>query len=113
MPPCSCLTLLCNPRRIEQFAELYAVKLGCKAATLQRALWGEYAYQPKSKRIVRIRGEQQGRLRPLFVQLALEPLWKVRARGCLIDIALVAGMVVPWAQAKQKICGAGAAVEGN
>ena len=62
-----------------------AAKLGCKASALQRALWGDYAYQPKSKRIVRIRGEQQGRAKPLFVQLALEPIWKVRglrdARG--------------------------------
>jgi hypothetical protein len=26
---------------------------------------------------VRIKGEQQGRAKPLFVQLALEPIWKV------------------------------------
>lgn len=34
---------------------LPAAKMGCKAAALQRALWGEYAYQPKTKRIVRIK----------------------------------------------------------
>jgi ribosome assembly protein 1 len=51
--------------------------MGCKAASLQRALWGDYAYQPKTKRIVRIKASQQGRMKPLFVQLALEPIWKV------------------------------------
>ncbi|PRW32859.1 ribosomal S5 Elongation factor G III V family [Chlorella sorokiniana] len=62
--------------RINQFAEMYAAKMGCKAAALQRALWGDFAYQPKTKRIVRIKSDQQGRAKPLFVQLALEPIWK-------------------------------------
>ena len=39
-----------------------------------QALWGDYAYQPKTKRIVRIKGRTDAK--PLFVQLALEPLWK-------------------------------------
>lgn len=51
--------------------------MGCKAAALQRALWGEYAYSAKTKRIMRIKADQQGRAKPLFVQLALEPIWKV------------------------------------
>ena len=54
-----------------------AAKMGCRAAALQRALWGDYAYQPKTRRIVRIRGDAAGRAKPLFVQLALEPIWKV------------------------------------
>ena len=52
--------------------------MGCKAAALERALWGNYAYQPKTKRIVRLKGEA-ARGKPLFVQLALEPIWKVGA----------------------------------
>ena len=52
--------------------------MGCKASALERALWGEYAYQVKTKRIVRIKQAQYGTAKPLFVQLALEPLWKVR-----------------------------------
>ena len=60
---------------------MYAAKMGCKAAALQRALWGDYAFQPKTKRIVRIRGELAGRATPLFVQLALEPIWKVGGRA--------------------------------
>ena len=120
--------------------------MGCNAAALQRALWGEYTYQPKTKRIVRIKRSQQasravadrgsfcstfpgscghprelpasfcipgpparyngtarphaptincvkraalsrphtlvqGVAKPLFVQLALEPLWKVGGEG--------------------------------
>ena len=58
-----------------QFAELYAAKLGCKASVLEKALWGEYAYQPKTKRIVKIKSSRSG-LKPMFVGLALEPLWK-------------------------------------
>ena len=51
-PPCSALL---SPRVLAPSA----AKMGCKAAALQRALWGEYAYQAKTKRIVRIkvRGE--------------------------------------------------------
>lgn len=62
--------------RIDQFAELYAAKMGCNASALRRALWGDYAYSPKSKRIVKIKGDAIGRTKPLFVQLALEPIWK-------------------------------------
>ena len=42
-----------------------------------QALWGDYAYQPKTKRIMRIKGKTDAK--PLFVQLALEPLWKAYA----------------------------------
>ena len=47
----------------------------CGHCVLQ-ALWGNYGYQPKTKRIVRIKSGTEERIRPLFVQLALEPLWK-------------------------------------
>lgn len=69
--------LLCILAKACALAPCHAAKMGCKAAALERALWGDYAYQPKSKRIVRIKQEQYGSLKPLFVQLALEPLWKV------------------------------------
>lgn len=62
--------------RPSQFAEMYAAKLGCKAAALERAMWGDYAFQPKLKRIVKIKADQRGRLKPLFVAFALDPLWK-------------------------------------
>lgn len=65
--------------------------MGCKAAALQRALWGDFAYQPKTKRIVRIRGELAGRARPLFVQLALEPIWKASRPGWWVVVVVVVG----------------------
>lgn len=62
--------------RISQFAEIYAAKMGASATALVRAMWGNYALQPKTKRIVRIKDSKDGRMKPLFVQLALEPIWK-------------------------------------
>ncbi len=62
--------------RLQQFADMYAEKLGAKPEALVRALWGEYSFQPKEKRVVRIRRQGEGKLKPMFVQFVLEPLWK-------------------------------------
>ena len=53
---------------VGQFAALYAAKMGANPRALARAMWGDFAYQAKSKRIVRIRPEQHGKAKPLFVQ---------------------------------------------
>ena len=53
---------------IGQFAALYAAKMGANPRALARAMWGDFAYQAKSKRIVRIRPEQHSKAKPLFVQ---------------------------------------------
>jgi ribosome assembly protein 1 len=55
--------------RVDQFADMYAAKLGFKAAALRRALWGDYRIDAKAKRIVRIKAAQLGKLKPLFVQV--------------------------------------------
>ena len=55
--------------RTGQFAALYAAKLGVSAAGLQRALWGDFRLDAKAKRIARIRPGQQGKYKPLFVQV--------------------------------------------
>jgi hypothetical protein len=47
--------------------------------TLLQALWGDYTYSAKTKRITRLRPHKGDRGRPLFVTLALEPLWKAYA----------------------------------
>lgn len=39
-------------------------------------MWGDFAFNAKTKRIIKIKPEQQHKLTPLFVQLALDPLWK-------------------------------------
>ncbi len=51
--------------------------IAASVALATQALWGDYAYQPKTKRIVRMKGKADAK--PLFVQLALEPLWKAYA----------------------------------
>ncbi len=43
---------------------------------LERALWGDVALQPKTKRLVRIKPNDVGKLTPLFAQLVLEPIWR-------------------------------------
>jgi ribosome assembly protein 1 len=68
--------------RTEAFAHIYAARLGCSAAALRRALWGDFFYVPKTKRIVGRKAAEAAlgaRARPLFVQLALEPLWQLYA----------------------------------
>ncbi|PNW73585.1 hypothetical protein CHLRE_13g564950v5 [Chlamydomonas reinhardtii] len=64
--------------RLSQFAEMYAEKLGCKPEALVRGLWGDWAFSPKDKRVVRAnkRGGGSKALKPMFVQFALEPIWK-------------------------------------
>jgi ribosome assembly protein 1 len=57
--------------RIDQFANMYAAKLGFKAGALRRALWGDYRIDAKAKRIVRIKAAQMGKVKPLFVQVGL------------------------------------------
>ena len=39
---------------LSSFAELYARKLGVRREILLRTLWGEYFYQPKTKRILEL-----------------------------------------------------------
>lgn len=51
----------------------------CTHFSLMQALWGDYTYSAKTKRIVRLRPHRGDRGRPLFVTLALEPLWKAYA----------------------------------
>ena len=66
--------------RTGQFAALYAAKLGMKGAALERALWGDYRLDAKARRIARIRASQQGKHKPLFVQVAHPPVVCCRAR---------------------------------
>ena len=60
---------------VQQFASMYAKKLGCKAEPLSKALWGNYYYSGKTKRIVPLK-QGEGKSQPLFVSWILEPIWK-------------------------------------
>jgi ribosome assembly protein 1 len=62
--------------RTDAFADMYASKLGCSAKALKKGLWGDWFYHPKSKKIVG-KKTAAGKLKPLFVQLVLDPIWKL------------------------------------
>lgn len=66
--------------RIDHFADLFAAKLGANAVSLKKALWGDYYYNPKTKKIVG-KKSAAGKLKPMFVQFVLEPLWQVYETG--------------------------------
>ena len=60
---------------VQQFAELYAKKLECKKEPLYKAMWGNYMFSPKTRRVVPIKPGSNGT--PLFVQWILDPIWKI------------------------------------
>ena len=66
--------------RVDQFAAMAAEKLGAKPELLAKALWGDYAFVAKEKKVVRIKSRGSaaaaGKVKPMFVQFALEPIWK-------------------------------------
>jgi ribosome assembly protein 1 len=70
----SSLTIPC---RVQQFASLYAKKLGFKEQVLQKCLWGEYYFDPKAKRVILPKHLKGRNLKPMFVQFVLENIWAV------------------------------------
>ena len=47
---------------------------------LTKALWGDWSFNAKEKRVVKIKrqgGAEGGGPKSMFVQFALEPVWKV------------------------------------
>ena len=60
---------------VQQFAQMYAEKLHCKAEPLYKALWGSYYFSSKNKKIVPIKSGNDTQA-PLFVSWILDPIWK-------------------------------------
>eukprot|EP00123_Amoebidium_parasiticum_P003237 comp14528_c0_seq1/m.10737 comp14528_c0_seq1/g.10737 ORF comp14528_c0_seq1/g.10737 comp14528_c0_seq1/m.10737 type:complete len:1107 (-) comp14528_c0_seq1:147-3467(-) len=60
---------------IEHFADMVASKLGCSAGVLRRTLWGDFWFNPKTKRIMK--GAIEKGKKSLFVQFVLETIWEV------------------------------------
>ena len=60
---------------INDFAEMYASKLGINKSILTKTLWGDFYLHSKSKRI--FKGAQAKAKKPLFVQFILENIWAV------------------------------------
>ncbi|CAG8760015.1 1959_t:CDS:2, partial [Racocetra persica] len=63
--------------RIEQFAQIYAAKLGIKESILRKVLWGDYYLDPKTKRFLQHKHLKGRQLKPMFVQFVLENIWTV------------------------------------
>ncbi|KAI8086124.1 uncharacterized protein BX664DRAFT_386577 [Halteromyces radiatus] len=63
--------------RIQQFAVMYAKKLGVKDGILQKCLWGDYYFDPKTKRVLQQKHLKGRSLKPMFVQFVLDNIWAV------------------------------------
>ena len=62
---------------VRQFASLYEKKLGIKRSVLEKVLWGDFYLDPKTRKVLGQKHLKGRNLKPLFVQLVLEPLWTV------------------------------------
>ncbi|KAK5948467.1 Cytoplasmic GTPase/eEF2-like protein (ribosomal biogenesis) [Knufia fluminis] len=62
---------------VSQFAGIYEKKLGIKRSLLKQCLWGDFYLDPKTKKVLGQKHLKGRSLKPIFVQLVLEPLWAV------------------------------------
>lgn len=62
---------------ISQMAKFYEQKLGAKRENLQKVLWGDFYMDPKTKKIINSKGLKNRPLKPLFVSLIMENIWKI------------------------------------
>ena len=60
---------------VRRFAKLYAAKMGAKEQALQKALWGDYYFDGKAKKILK-NAHAKGR-KTMCEQMVLDPLWQV------------------------------------
>jgi len=60
---------------VPTFVDIIAAKLQCNKETLRKTLWGDYAYQPKTKKIVK--RPHGSTMRALFPQFCLDIIWKI------------------------------------
>ncbi|OAA38350.1 Protein synthesis factor, GTP-binding protein [Metarhizium rileyi] len=65
-----------------QFASLYEKKLGIKRGLMEKVLWGNFYLDPKTKKILGPKHLKGRNLKPMFVQLVLEPVWTVYQATC-------------------------------
>ncbi|RVX66915.1 hypothetical protein B0A52_09039 [Exophiala mesophila] len=61
---------------VRQFASIYEKKLGIKRAILEKVLWGDFYLDPKSKKVLGQKHLKGRNLKPIFVQLVLDPIWQ-------------------------------------
>lgn len=65
-----------------QFASLYEKKLGIKRGLMEKVLWGNFYLDPKTKKVLGPKHLKGRNLKPMFVQLVLEPVWTVYQATC-------------------------------
>ncbi|KAG5959065.1 hypothetical protein E4U58_005102 [Claviceps cyperi] len=65
-----------------QFASLYEKKLDIKRGLMEKVLWGNFYLDPKTKKILGPKHLRGRNLKPMFVQLVLEPVWTVYQATC-------------------------------
>ena len=58
-----------------QFATIFSKSLGVRRDVLLRALWGDYYFSPKEKKILKIK--KSSTAQPMFVTHVLENIWKL------------------------------------
>ena len=62
---------------VRQFAAIYEKKLGIKRELLEKVLWGDFYLDPKTRKVLGPKHLKGRNLKPIFVQLVLEPIWAV------------------------------------
>lgn len=62
---------------IGQLAKFYEKKMGAKRENLQKVLWGDFYMEPKTKKIITNKNLKGRNLKPLFVSLILDNIWKI------------------------------------
>ena len=62
---------------VRQFGRLWEKKLGIKRSILEKAIWGDFYLDPKSKRVLGSKHLKGRSLKPMFVQLVLDNIWAV------------------------------------
>jgi ribosome assembly protein 1 len=60
---------------VKDFASIIGKKLGVRTELLEKTLWGDFYFQPKTKKI--FTSNIDGKLSPMFVTFVLNPLWEV------------------------------------
>lgn len=61
---------------VRQFAGIYEKKLGIKRSLLEKVLWGDFYLDPKTKKVLGQKHLKGRNLKPIFVQLVLDPIWQ-------------------------------------
>ncbi|KAI8874030.1 translation elongation factor 2 [Ramicandelaber brevisporus] len=63
--------------RLDLFASLHSARLKCNESALRSALWGDFYFDPKTKRVIGHKQLNRRPLKPLFVQLVLDNIWAI------------------------------------